>query len=175
MTNYDNTENKQYYINVYYKVGGTTINERVPVTEEVYRAYKRPLWAEDKRQERASRCQISKENGKTKRCDGDCSQCEYFRSGADLSLEKLEEDSGHSLEAPSEDLADIAIYNELLQELFHVLEELDPTNRRICEAIMEGKYDREIAAELGYAARTTFSFRKYKLFKELRERLKDYR
>ena len=179
MTNHDNTENKKYFIHVHYAVGKNknrvVIDEDVEVTEEVYYAYKRPLWAEDKRKERASRCQISKGNGKTKRCDGDCSQCEFFRSGTDLSLERLEEDSGHSEAAPIDDVADITIYNDLLQELFHVLDELDPKSRRICEAIMDGKMDKDIASELGYTARTTFSSQKYKLFEELRNRLKDYR
>ena len=32
--------------------------EQVAVTEEVYRAYKRPLWVERKRKERESRCRL---------------------------------------------------------------------------------------------------------------------
>ena len=178
MTNHDNTENKQYLIHVHYSVGkdekATIIDEYVPVTEEVYRTYKRSYWNEDKRAERESRCQIGTGKGKTKRCTADCSQCKYFRSGSTLSLERLEEESGHSEGFPITDHAELMVYNELLQELFLALEELDPHRRRICEAIMEGKMDKDIAKEFG-CARTTFSSQKQKLFKMLRERLKDYR
>ena len=179
MTNDDYTKNKKFYIHVRYTVGENkdivVIDEDVEVTEEVYRAYKRPLWAEDKRKERASRCQVGKGNGKTKRCNDDCSKCAFFRSGTNLSLERLKEDFGHTEAAPIDDVADITIYNDLLQELCRVLNALDPKSRRICEAIMNGKTDKEIASELGYAARTTFSSQKYKLFEKLRTKLKDYR
>lgn len=179
MTNNDNTRPNSYHIHIHYTVGEgkdtVIIDEEVPVSEEVFRAYVRPIQAEKKRKERASRCSVGNGNGKTKRCTGNCSECEYFRSGTALSLERLEEETGHDISEATSDIADIAIYNELLQKLFLVLDELDPQSRRICESIMDGKMDKDIAEELGYAARTTFSSQKYKLFKELRERLKDYR
>ena len=73
-------ENKQYYI--------TIDNEQIPVTEEVYRAYKRPEWAEHKRFERSKRCVDSK----GRRCTADCSKCPRARTGSVLSLDKLAED-----------------------------------------------------------------------------------
>lgn len=173
----NNNETRNYYINIHYTVGEgndhIVIDETVPVTEAVHQAFKRPLWREKKAKERKSRCQIGKGNGKTKRCTGDCSQCSYFRSGSDLSLDALEE-SGDQRAFYATDLAEAAAYNELLHELFCVLEELDPDSRLICEAIMQGQPDKDTAAQLGRAS-TTFAYQKKKLLKELRERLKDFR
>ena len=91
--NKSNNETKNRFINIHYAIGREddciVIDEDVSVTEEIYRAYKRPIWAVKKAKERKSRCTIGKDNGKTKRCTDDCSQCEYFRSGSDLSLEVL--------------------------------------------------------------------------------------
>ena len=50
-------------------------NQPIPVTEEVYHAYMRPVWAEQKRQERAKRCRIG-----GVRCVGDCRQSEGGRT-----------------------------------------------------------------------------------------------
>ena len=43
---------KEYYL--------TIDGQKIPVTEDVYRAYKQPVWAERKRQERDKRCLVSK-------------------------------------------------------------------------------------------------------------------
>ncbi|MGR6837021.1 hypothetical protein [Syntrophomonas erecta] len=51
MQNTVNQETKQYYL--------TIDGQEVKVSEEVYRAYKRPIWAEHKRKEREKRCIIS--------------------------------------------------------------------------------------------------------------------
>lgn len=174
--NNSNNETKNYYINVHYAVGEgddrVVVDEDVPVTEEVYRAFKRPLWAEKKAKERKSRCQIGKDNGKTKRCNGDCSQCDHFRSGSDLSLEGLEE-AGDYRAATTQDVAEVAVYNALLENLFDILDEMDPESRYIVQAIMDGQQDKETAAQLGRAA-STLSYQKKKLLAELKERLKDF-
>lgn len=174
--NNSNSENKNYYINIRYAVGEgndrIVVDEDVPVTEEVYRAFKRPLWREKKANERKSRCQIGKDNGKTKRCNGDCSQCDHFRSGSDLSLEGLEEAGDHRA-ATTQDVAEVAVYNALLKNLFDILDELDPESRYIVQAIMDGQQDKETAAQLGRAA-STLSYQKKKLLAELKERLKDF-
>lgn len=60
--NNSSNETKNYYINVHYAVregdDRIVVDQDVPETEEVYRAFKRPLWAEKKAKERKSRCQI---------------------------------------------------------------------------------------------------------------------
>ena len=66
-------ENKQFYI----KVNG----RKVPVSEEVYRAYVRPVRTEQRSRRRAWRCVIRGEKYGLVRCKGDCANCAYALSG----------------------------------------------------------------------------------------------
>ena len=159
-------QNKQLYIEIE--------GQQVPVIEEVYRAYKQPLWAEHKRQEREKRCAVSDGKGGLKRCNGDCSKCPYDRTGRVLSLDAFEEESGQAVEAESPDIADIAADAILLEELWAAVAELDPDNRRIIELFSEGHPEREIAAEVGLSQKA-INKRKAKLFGQLYEKLKDFR
>lgn len=146
--------------------------QQIPVTEEVYRAYKQPLWTEHKRKEREKRCAISNGRGKTKRCSGDCSNCKKQRTGSVVSLDLLAEE-GFEAEDPL-DLLDLITDTLLLKELHSALEELDPENRRIMELFSIGKSEREIADDIGLSQKA-INKRKNKLFAQLSERLKDYR
>jgi RNA polymerase sigma factor (sigma-70 family) len=150
----------------------TIDGKEIPVTEEVYRAYKQPLWAEHKRKEREKRCIISNGKGSTKRCMDDCSKCKKQRTGSVLSLDRFEEEYGFE---PSEnvDIADMLLDKMLLEELFSALEELDPDNLRILKLFSIGKSEREIADIVGKSQKT-INKRKTKLFAQLRERLKDF-
>lgn len=149
-----------------------TNGQQIKVTEEVYRAYKQPAWAEHKRKEREKRCYISNGKGKTKRCTADYGKCKKQRTGSVLSLDKFEEEFGFE---PSDnmDIADMIHDKMLLEELYAALEELDPENRRIMELFSIGKSEREIADIIGKAQKT-INKRKTKLFAQLRERLKDF-
>ena len=151
---------KQYYI----KIDG----EEIPVTEEQYRAYQRPVWAEHKRQEREKRCRDAKGN----RCMKDCSQCDRQHEGSVLSLDQFAE-AGYE-PADLTDIAEIVAERLLLRELFAALEELDPDNRRILELFSVGKSEREIAAEIGLSQKA-INKRKVKLFARLKERLINFR
>jgi RNA polymerase sigma factor (sigma-70 family) len=142
--------------------------EQIPVSEEVYRANKRPAWAEHKRMECEKRC--IGENGN--RCTGDCSKCDKQPTGGNLSLDKFTDD-GIEI-ADSVDIAELVADKLLLQELFAALDELDPDNRRIMELFGLGKSEREIAAEIGLSQKA-INKRKSKLFAQLQERLKDFR
>lgn len=165
MTKKDNPQaSKQYYIEIE--------SQQIPVTEEVYRAYKQPLWTEHKRKEREKRCAISNGKGKTKRCTGDCSTCEKQRTGSVVSLDYLAEEGFEAVD-PIE-LLDIVTDTLLLKELHSALEELDPDNRRIMELFSIGKPEREIADDIGLSQKAV-NKRKNKLFAQLSERLKDYR
>lgn len=62
---------------------------------------------------------------------------------------------------------------ELLCALYQKLQELDPAGRRICELIMEGKSERDIASTLGIS-RNTYTYRRDKLLRILREQLGMY-
>jgi RNA polymerase sigma factor (sigma-70 family) len=148
------------------------INEQqIPVTEEVYQAYTRPVWAERKRKEREKRCVISNGRGRTKRCTVDCSKCDKQRTGSVLSMDKFIEE-GFEI-AEHIDLAEIVADKLLFEELYKALDELDPDNRRIMELFSIGKSEREIATAIGLSQKT-INKRKPKLFAQLQKRLKDF-
>lgn len=153
-------ENKQYYI--------TIKEERIPVTEEVYRAYKRPIWAERKRIERGRRCV----NSKGHRCMNDCSKCPNERRGRVLSLDKLSAD-GYDIPSSS-DVESAFMDAMLLKELITALGELAPDNQKILEMFSHGHSEREIAEAVGMSQKGV-NKRKARLFAQLRERLKDFR
>lgn len=153
-------ENRQRYIFI--------DNEPIPVTEEVYRAYMRPVWAEQKRQERAKRCRID-----GVRCAGDCSQCPHMRTGTAVSLERLDE-VNHTPMDLSADVQEIVEGRLLLEELFRRLEELDPDGQLLCRLLMDGKSERQIAGKLGIS-QVAVNKRKQKVFALLREALGDWK
>ena len=67
----------------------------------------------------------------------------------------------------------ILMDKELLDALYAELNRLDPDGRRICELIMQGKTEREIAADMG-KRQSTINYQKNKVFSILREALKDF-
>ncbi|KAB2953744.1 sigma-70 family RNA polymerase sigma factor [Heliorestis acidaminivorans] len=145
----------------------TIDGQEIPVTEEVYRAYKRPVWTERKRKEREKRCRDEKGN----RCTKDCSKCDRDRTGSVLSLDKFIEDGFEVTD--SIDVAELIADKLLFEELATALNELDPKNRRIAELYGEGLSEREIAAKVGLSQKGV-NKRKPKIFDQLRQQLKDF-
>lgn len=156
-------ENQQTIIQRTIEIDG----QQISVSEEVYRAYKRPAWAEHKRKEREKRCRD--ENGN--RCTEDCSKCDRQLTGSVLSLDRFA-DEGFEV-ADTIDLSELMADKLLFEELYAALEELDPDNRRIMELFSIGKTEREIATDIGLSQKA-INKRKTKLFSQLRERLKDF-
>lgn len=152
-------ENKQFHIEI--------DGEQVLVTEEIYRAYKRPLWAEHKRRERATRCRNSNGN----RCMDDCSRCSRQRTGSVLSLDKLTED-GFDIADPA-DFPQLIEDQEVIEALHIALDELDPLDRQIVDLFSTGKSERDIAVAVGMSQKGV-NRRKARIFSELRERLKSF-
>ena len=145
--------------------------QQIPVTEDVYRADKRPAWRERKRKEREKRCVISDGRGRTKRCTDDCSICDKQLTGSVLSLDKFTEDGFEVTDHI--DLAELVAQMLLYEELYTALEELDPVNRRIMELFSIGKSEREIAIDIGLSQKA-INKRKSKLFAQLQEHLKEF-
>ena len=56
----------------------------VPVTEEVYLEYYRPVWRTQKAMQKAGQCYCPK--SKLWLCDDDCAMCEYRAAGNTVSL-----------------------------------------------------------------------------------------
>ncbi len=142
--------------------------QQISVTEEVYRAYKRPMWTEHKRKEREKRCR--KEN--RTRCTEDCSKCDNQRTGNVLSLDKFTSEGFEVTD--SVDLAELVADRLILEQLYIALDELDPDNRRIMQLFSLGKSEREIADAIGLSQKA-INKRKAKLFTQLWQRLKDFR
>lgn len=133
MTKQDNNDNQRYI-----EIDG----EQIPVTEEVYRAYKRPFWAEHKQKERAKRCRDAKGH----RCTDDCRTCPKSREGSVLSLDRFREDGGIE-PADSFDMAEFVADKLLLEELFAALTEDELA--LINALFYDDRTERDYAAELG--------------------------
>ena len=177
MKNNDN-HNQNTNTNREYKVYIHSTREWVTVTEDVYRAYYRDIWATRRRSQRHGQCICPKT--KTWLCTGDCLACEFRASGDKLSLDyTIEDDKGNEkdwLEDLNDDGTDVLAITEeqdLIIALRQMLKELDPDSRRICELIMTGKSERDIASELGIS-RNTYTYRRDKLLRILREQLATY-
>ena len=159
------SEDRPYYLDI--------DGKRIYVTEEVYRAYKQPLWAEHKRKERERRCQISNGRGGVKRCEEDCSKCPYSKTGSTISLDRLYEDYEYEIAASSESPLAALIKEEFKQKRDEAVSELGPIDQQIVISFMNGISEREIAKEIGISQKAV-NKRKNKLLKELNEKLKEY-
>ena len=146
-------ESKQRFITV----GG----EQVAVSEEVYLAYMRPVWAERKRRDSESRCRDSK----GVRCAGDCKLCVRLRTGKPLSLDKFLED-GFEVADPN-GVEEAVEEKELRSALRDALAALPEDERRIIRIAFQGKPEREAAAEAGLA-RSTFTYKRDKIVAKLK-------
>lgn len=143
--------------------------ERIQVNEAVYRAYYRPVWAENKREERNKRCRLPDGT----RCTRKCSECTKMKDGGCLSLDRLSEDAGFE---PQNDYDVAAIYEkkELLEKLHKVLDELEEIDRMIVLQFSEGKSNREIAKAVGFNCHKSVSKHLKKALAEIREKMKDF-
>lgn len=173
MTKQENQKlNHQPYIYV------RSTNQQIPVTKQEFTDYYRPINAYRKRQQEHGRCICPK--SQRLMCDMDCFTCPHQRVGDNLSLDYIiQDDEGNEkswldeLQDDQPDVQSIMEEQELLDALYHCLEELAPESRRICQLIMAGKSEREAAADIGLT-RSTFKRHWDKLKADLAESLKDY-
>ncbi|MBQ8308255.1 MAG: sigma-70 family RNA polymerase sigma factor [Clostridia bacterium] len=144
------SENKEFYV--------TIQGKKVAVTEEVYRAYVRPIRTEQRRERRAWKCQVLGEKGNLVRCKEKCSECEYANDGNKatgniLSLDKLLE---KGVEIADKHLTPEEMYIEKesrtsLQEQVHkAISQLTPRQQEIVRLVyFEGKTQEEVALLYG--------------------------
>ena len=153
-------ESTQYYIMVE--------GEKVIVTEDIYRAYSRPFWAEHKRIERESRCRV--ENGS--RCTKECCCCEHQRTGSTLSLNRLEEEGFEA--SDNTDLAEVLIHKQLYEALDIALNQLVPEDGQLIGMLFFGRLtERQVAAKLGLSQKGV-NKRKARILEDLRSKLNDF-
>lgn len=134
--------------------------EKVMVSEEVYRAYIRPLRAERLRKLRAWKCQVKGKKGNLVRCQEDCSKCPYALAGKNatgntLSLDEFKE-NGVEIVDRRVDLETLYIENEERtsnQERLHkAISQLTPRQQEMVRMIyFEGKTQEEVRAYYGIA------------------------
>lgn len=166
MTNKDNqTGVKQYYL--------TISGQNIPVSEEIYRVYKQPLWKERKQFDRKRRCQVSAGRGGLKRCEADCNLCPHTCNGSELSLEAFEADWSYQADASAADPQQMLEDALLLEEMWTAIASLDSVNQMIVKLFWEGESERKIATVLGLSQKGV-NKRKVKLFEQMRKRLKDF-
>ena len=139
-------EKKEFYV--------TIKGEKVMVSEEVYRAYIRPLRAERLRRLRAWKCKVKGKKGNLVRCQEDCSKCPYALAGKNamgntLSLDEFKEGGVEILDR-NIDLETAYIEKEERtsnQERLHkAILQLTPRQQEIVQMLyFEGKTEQEIA------------------------------
>lgn len=119
----------------------------IPAAEEQYREYMRPLWREDKRQQR--------------------------HGGDEVSADKARDD--YELEMPDDfNLEEAVVKKELLAALRHELAALQDIDRIILMMIAGGASETATGKAVGLSQKGV-NKRKHKLYALLREHLKDFR
>ena len=159
-------KNGKYYVIVEGK--------NVEVEEEVYYAFMRPEWREEKRQQREWRCR----DGKGHRCNKNCEECEIYRlgkgpTGSVLSLDQMFEEDGYEAKG-SKGHADIVLLKMALDSLLEELREMVPDADRIVDMIRDEEMIKDVAKELDVPP-TTLKSRKDKVHDFLEKHLKDFR
>lgn len=131
----------------------------VDATEEEYRTYMAPIWAEIKREDRDGRCMVKGKNGKLIRCPESncCEECKHFsevsrerNKPASLSVLMDEGAEPTSEGAFEEDI----VYETILEDLIAMLSEIKPKYGRIFRLLYDGATQQEMADELGIKQRT---------------------
>lgn len=153
----ENKEAKEFYVIVK--------GQKVTVTEKVYRAYVRPIRAEQRANRRNWRCMVQGERGGLVRCKKDCSTCPFANNGNNatgnnLSLETLQE-SGWEMEDRSLDLEEQLIEKEerevAIAALRKGIDKLNDRQKYIVEEIyFKGKTPEQVRAVLGIGKSTMY-------------------
>lgn len=168
-------ENKKYYL----MIG----NETIEVTEDVYRAYVRPIKAERQRKRREWKCKLlSKNGGHFLRCTQRCESCAYYMAGNNaqgnnLSLDKMAED-GVFIEDKSLELENNFIEKETnkeeYQKLYEAIKKLTEKEKSLLKLFFyKHKSTVEISAILG-VSQQAISKAKMKIIKKLKLFLKKW-
>lgn len=118
----------------------------IPVTEEQYKTYMRPLWREDKRQQRQEPM---------------------------ASLDKMYEETEYEA-ADTSDLEADVMKKMMIEELYAALDELEELDRTIMEMYSTNHSEAEIGQAVGMSQRGVGK-RKQRILLKLRTRLQDYK
>lgn len=142
-------EQKQFYV----VVNG----QRVEVTEEVYRAYVRPVRAQQRAARRNWRCILKAERYGLVRCKKDCNKCPYamqgnIPTGNETSFETLRE-SGYDVPSLFDMESDLIDREEKIERAAKILEAIKQLNERQQYIIQEIYFNGKTQAEVSRALR----------------------
>ena len=143
----------------------------IPATKEQYEAYMRPIWREDKRQQRLAEKRKKRENAQEEH------RYDPSVQGWDtpVSFEQLcETEYGFMDETGQDSLDEILVKEELLKVLREELAKLEEVDRTILNLASNGISEVDIGREVGLSQKGV-NKRKHKLLEQLREQMKDYR
>ena len=127
----------------------------VPATEEQYYEYMRPLWREDKQNQRAGK---QEDESKMK----------------PVSLDQLYEDTEYEAADPGADVESALMKKLLIAELHKALNELEEIDRTIMELYSQNCTETQIGQAVGMSQRGVGK-RKQRILLKLRTRLKDFK
>ena len=119
----------------------------IPVSEEQYYEYMRPLWREDKRQQRQESL---------------------------ASLDKMYEETEYEAADTDSDLEADIMKKLMIDELHKVLDELEEIDRTILEMYSHDHSEAEIGQAIGMSQKGV-NKRKHKVLLKLNNRLKDFK
>lgn len=149
----------------------------VPCTKEYFYFWRNELAEEHRKRDLESRCLVPSERYKQfKKCIEDCSSCPYgkeHRDGAAISFDSITEKYGDIIQDNSPSIQEKLIENELIDVLNAEISKLDQTSQIILQMFSDGYTDEEIGSSLNMK-RSTVQYQKTRLFKLLREKLKDF-
>lgn len=139
---------------VWRKIGNKPVRVvMIPATKEQYYEYMRPLWLEDKKEQRQ----------REKRMRGE----------GDISLDSLYDNNEFEL-ADSYDIEEDLMKRELLEALRKELSNLEEIDRKIMKLFGEGYSESAIGSEIGISQKGV-NKRKQKIFLKLKDKLIPYK
>lgn len=143
----------------------------IPATKKQYEAYMRPIWKEDKRQQRLAEKRRKREQAqKEHRVDRSVQGWDTA-----VSFEQLcEVEYGFMDETGQDSLDEILVKEELLKALREELAKLEDLDQIILNMASNGISEENIGREVGLSQKGV-NKRKHKLLEQLREHLEDYR
>lgn len=146
----------------------------VEVNSEIYYEIYCSIWRDRKHSQKMAACYCPKHD--LWKCDGICPGCKYYASGSEISL-NIEVGDGIILADVLPDTKFLPLETvetrELYEALHNALDQLSPSKRSICEYIMAGKSEREIAILMSLP-QSTVHYQKKKAFELLRNILIKY-
>ena len=148
----------------------SAIKQRIPVSNEVYKEFYRPIWNTFRKAHRHGCCSCP--GSKWWLCSGDCSVCKHRTAGDSLSLDHEREVLGDIREDETADIEGFVIDRIEFEQLLKRLDELMPEARHIGELRLDGLSDSDISDILG-VPRTTFLSRLKKAKAQLHDEYSD--